>query len=69
MFGILLFGGLWGIMGMLVGVPLMAVIYDIVRQIITFKDSRRRGRNDMIAAYNAEFHPPVQNRKKKAGKH
>lgn len=56
-------------MGMLVGVPLMAVIYDIVRQIITFKDSRRRGRNDMIAAYNAEFHPPVQNRKKKAGKH
>ena len=56
-------------MGMFVGVPLMAVIYDIVRQIITFKDSRRRGRNDMIAAYNAEFHPPVQNRKKKAGKH
>lgn len=68
MFGILLFGGLWGILGMLVGVPLMAVIYDIVRQ-VTFKGARRRGQDDMIAAYNAEFHPPVQDRKKKAGKH
>ena len=68
MFGILLFGGLWGILGMQVGVPLMAVIYDIVRQ-VTFKGARRRCRDDTIAACNAGFYPPVQNRKKKAGKH
>ena len=45
---------------------MMMVICDIVRQIITFKDSRRRGRNDMIAACDTKFHPPIQNRKKKA---
>ena len=56
MFGILLFGGLWGIAGMLVGVPLMAVIYDIVRQ-LTFGGLRRNGREDMIAAHNAKYHP------------
>ena len=58
MFGILLFGGLWGILGMLVGVPLMAVIYDIVRQ-LTFKGMRRRGYEGDIDAYNRKFHPPV----------
>lgn len=68
MFGILLFGGLWGILGMLVGVPLTAVIYDVARQ-ITFRGARRRGHDDMVAAYNAEFHPPVRPREKKAGKH
>ena len=55
MFAILLFGGIWGIVGMLVGVPLMAVIYDIVRQ-LTFKGVRSHGREDMIASYNDRFH-------------
>ena len=55
MFAILLFGGLWGIVGMLIGVPLMAVIYDIVRQ-LTFKGVRRHGREDMIEAYMERFH-------------
>jgi len=56
MFGILLFGGLWGIVGMLVGVPLMAVIYDIVRQ-LTFGGVRKRGHGGMIDAYRDKFHP------------
>ena len=34
LFAILLFGGLWGVLGMLVGVPLFAVIYDIARKLI-----------------------------------
>ena len=63
MFGILLFGGLWGITGMLVGVPLTAVLYDVVRQ-LTFAGVRRHGRDEMIEAYNAEFHPPVESKKK-----
>lgn len=58
MFGILLFGGLWGILGMLIGVPLMAVIYDIIRQ-ITFKGVRDHGRQEMIDRYNDRFHPPA----------
>jgi len=55
MFGILLFGGLWGIVGMLIGVPLMAVIYDIVRQ-LTFRGIRKRGHEEMIDEYNKAFH-------------
>lgn len=35
-------GGLWGIMGMLIGVPLMAVIYSLVRQ-YTEKFVKKRG--------------------------
>lgn len=34
MFAILLFGGLWGIVGMVVAVPLFAVIYDLVRRLV-----------------------------------
>lgn len=63
MFGILLFGGLWGIVGMLVGVPLMAIIYDIVRQ-LTYRGVRKNGREDLIAAHNAKYHPPVVTKEK-----
>ena len=66
MFGILFFGGLWGILGMLIGVPLMAVIYDIVRQ-LAFRGLREKGRETDIEAYNREFHPPVAAKAKKKG--
>ena len=56
MFGILLFGGLWGISGMIVGVPLMALIYDLVRQ-LTYRGVRMRGKDDMLDAYRAAYHP------------
>ena len=34
LFAILFFGGLWGIVGMLIGVPLLAVIFDILNKVI-----------------------------------
>lgn len=37
LFSILLFGGLWGIVGMIIGVPLFAVIYRIVADFINWK--------------------------------
>lgn len=55
-FAIVLFGGFWGISGMLVGVPLFAAIYDLIRRLV-YKGLRNRGRQDMITAYNADFHP------------
>ena len=55
MFGILLFGGLWGVGGMVVGVPLMAVIYDVVRQ-LTIRGVKKHGRDDMLDEYNAKYH-------------
>ena len=65
MFGILLFGGLWGILGMLIGVPLMAVIYDIIRQ-LTYHGLRQKGYEGIIDAHNKKFPPsapPKQSRK------
>lgn len=37
LFAILLFGGMWGIVGMIIGVPLFAVIYRIVADFINWK--------------------------------
>lgn len=51
---ILLFGGLWGFIGMIVGVPLFAVIYDIIRRLILYL-LRRNGEQKLIEAYSAEF--------------
>ena len=34
LFSILLFGGLWGIVGMVIAVPLFGVIYDIIRKLV-----------------------------------
>lgn len=34
LFGIILFGGLWGLVGMVVAVPLVAVIYDLVKKMV-----------------------------------
>ncbi len=67
MFAILLFGGLWGIGGMILGVPLMAVLYDVGRQ-VAYYGIRRQGADQMIDEYNAEFHPPVKTGKKRAQK-
>lgn len=47
LFAILLFGGLWGIFGMIVGVPLFAVIYDIVRKLVGL-GLRRHSRDDLL---------------------
>ena len=36
LFAILLFGGLWGFVGMIVGVPLFAVIYDVIKKLVIY---------------------------------
>ena len=56
MFSILLFGGLWGILGMIIGVPLFAVIYDFIRSIV-FRQLDARGDMDVIDDYVDKFHP------------
>ena len=42
LFSILLFGGIWGIVGMIIGVPLFAVIYRIVADFINWKLRKRK---------------------------
>lgn len=47
LFSITLFGGLFGFTGILVGVPVFAVIYDLIRRAVV-KGLRRRGRMDVL---------------------
>ncbi len=59
LFAIVLFGGLWGLVGMIIGVPLIAVIYDLVKKVVK-RGLRRNGYPDMYDTYAAEFNPPSE---------
>ena len=50
LFSILLFGGMWGIVGMVVAVPLFAVIYDLARRFV-IRGLKKHGCEDMLNAY------------------
>ena len=54
LFSILLFGGLWGLVGMIIAVPLFAVIYDLIRRFV-IRGLHRHGCGDALQAYEAEF--------------
>ncbi len=53
LFSILLFGGLWGIVGMVVAVPLFAVLYDIARKLVR-RGLDRNGCADLFDRYEQE---------------
>ena len=53
LFSILFFGSVWGIAGMLVGAPLFAVLYDIVRDIILSR-LKRKGEEEILEQYEQE---------------
>ena len=55
LFSILLFGGLWGLVGMVIAVPLFGVIYDIVRKLTT-RGLQRNRHEEMMQEYNEKFH-------------
>ena len=65
-FAILFFGGLWGLVGMLVAVPLFAVIYDIIRKIL-FHRLKKKGHKEMITDYESAYHTPQAPVKKERG--
>ena len=37
LFSLLLFGGVWGVIGMIIGVPLFAIIYDLISHFVTYR--------------------------------
>ena len=55
LFAILLFGGMWGVVGMVIGVPLFAVIYDIIRKLV-YRGLRKHKRESMITDYEEKHH-------------
>ena len=67
LFSILLFGGLWGIVGMVIAVPLFGVIYDIIRKLVN-RGLRRNQQEEMRAEYDRDFHKPQEKKKLKSRK-
>ena len=67
LFSILLFGGLWGIVGMVIAVPLFGVIYDIIRKLVN-RGLRRNQQEEMRAEYDRDFHKPQEKKKLKPRK-
>ena len=55
-FAILLFGGLYGFVGMLIGVPLLAVIFGVLRSIVNGL-LRRKGMTTDARDYASDQHP------------
>lgn len=54
MFSIIFFGGIWGLTGMIVGVPLFAVIYDLVRKFVK-AGLNKRGNMELWEQYVADY--------------
>ena len=55
-FAILLFGGLYGFVGMLIGVPLLAVMFGVLRSIVNGL-LRRKGMSTDARDYASDQHP------------
>ena len=54
LFAILFFGGVFGFFGMLIGVPIFAVIYHFIKKLVT-TGLKKRGRQDMLEEYDKEY--------------
>ena len=57
LFAILLFGGLWGFVGMIIGVPLFAVIYDVLKKFV-FHGLRHNEEMELVTTYHDNFGDP-----------
>lgn len=55
LFSILLFGGLWGLVGMIVAVPLFAVLYDLLKRLVK-RGLTRNGCVEVLDQYNEDYH-------------
>lgn len=56
LFGIILFGGLWGLVGMVVAVPLVAVLYDLIKRMVR-RGLRRNDCLDVMDEYTQVYGP------------
>ena len=54
LFTIILFGGLWGVFGMVIGVPLFGVIYDTVKKLVR-RGLDKKGQIEVWEQYKADY--------------
>lgn len=66
LFGILLFGGLFGFIGMIIGVPVFAVFYDIVEKTVRYC-LHIRGEDALMEEYDDSHPKPAEPEKKPNG--
>lgn len=66
-FAVILCGGLWGFPGLLIGVPLFAVVYDIVGKICAHM-LKRNGKHHLLVEFKQRFSEPEASKKKKKKK-
>lgn len=57
LFSIILFGGLWGVVGMIIGVPLFAVIYDLIKKFV-HRGLKKNDQQVILDEYNQEYGDP-----------
>lgn len=62
LFTIIFFGGMWGIAGMIIAVPLFAVIYDIIKKLVR-RGLYRKDQRELWDQYKADY-PDEEPRKK-----
>jgi predicted PurR-regulated permease PerM len=62
LFSIILFGGLWGIVGMVIAVPLFAVIYNTIKRLVKLGLIKKE-QNEIWDQYKADY--PDEEPKKK----
>lgn len=55
LFSILVFGGLFGVVGMIIGIPLFAILYDISKKIIYYLLNKKNEQN-IIDEYHKNIH-------------
>ena len=53
LFSISFFGGIWGFGGMVLGVPLFAVVYDLIRQLIV-KGLKKHEQSELYEEYRED---------------
>ena len=56
LFGIILFGGLWGLVGMVVAVPLVAVLYDLIKRMVR-RGLRKNDCLEVLEEYTKDYGP------------
>lgn len=54
LFAIILFGGIWGVWGMVICVPLFAVIYDTVKKLVR-RGLEKKGQTEVWEQYKADY--------------
>ena len=60
LFSVILFGGLWGFWGLLIGVPTFAVIYDIGKKIV-IHTLKKKGKIAILEKYYKDFDKAPKN--------